>query len=240
MPWTRSRRLSLLAGIGLTEADIQYWMDNLAVLGPECKPSMRQDAEAHRPTELALFAKTVRALGIERDMKQLYADIAAGKLKGLLLFGVDIPAEQAENMEFVLEADSTYGRAYPYASVLVPLAGFGAVTGSYVNFEGRLQKVEAAVQPAWKQENWQLLAELINNLNSRYKFTDLQQIRDGLAAVVPEFAAACSRTLFCERRRPATPTPDGVVLLHGRETAAFAKEYEQASTSMKNWSKMKH
>ncbi len=98
-------------------------------------------------------SQTVRALGIERDMKQLYADIAAGKLKGLLLFGVDIPAVQAVNMEFVLEADSTYGRAYPYASVLVPLAGFGAVTGSYVNFEGRLQKVEAAVQPAWKQEN---------------------------------------------------------------------------------------
>ena len=62
------RRLSLLAGIGLTEADIQYWMDNLAVLGPECKPSMRQDAEAHRPTELALFAKTVRALGREYGM----------------------------------------------------------------------------------------------------------------------------------------------------------------------------
>ena len=104
-------------------------------------------------------SQTVRALGIERDMKQLYADIAAGKLKGLLLFGVDIPAEQAENMEFVLEADSTYGRAYPYASVLVPLAGFGAVTGSYVNFEGRLQKVEAAVQPgleAWKTGSfWQ-------------------------------------------------------------------------------------
>lgn len=186
-------------------------------------------------------SQTVRALGIERDMKQLYADIAAGKLKGLLLFGVDIPAEQAENMEFVLEADSTYGRAYPYASVLVPLAGFGAVTGSYVNFEGRLQKVEAAVQPAWKQENWQLLAELINNLNSRYKFTDLQQIRDGLAAVVPEFAAALQQNaVFVSADGQLPQTPDGVVLLHGRETAAFAKEYEQASTSMKNWSKMKH
>ena len=62
------RRLSLLAGIGLTEADIQYWMDNLAVLGPECKPSMRQDAEAHRPTELALFAQTVRELGKKYGM----------------------------------------------------------------------------------------------------------------------------------------------------------------------------
>lgn len=62
------RRLSLLAGVGLTEEDIQYWMDMLATLGPECKPSMRQDAEAHRPTELSLFAATVRRLGAKYGM----------------------------------------------------------------------------------------------------------------------------------------------------------------------------
>ena len=40
----------------------------LDALDPEGMPSMRQDAEAHRPTELALFAKTVRALGREYGM----------------------------------------------------------------------------------------------------------------------------------------------------------------------------
>lgn len=188
-------------------------------------------------------SQTVRALGIERDIQQLYADIAAGKLKGLLLFGVDIPAEQAENMEFVLEADSTYGRAYPYASVLVPLAGFGAVTGSYLNFEGKLQKVAAAVQPAWKQENWQLFAELINDLNPRYKFADLQQVRDGLAAAVPEFAAALQQDapfVSADGQQPKTPAGPAKLDAAALAAGAFAREYEQASTAVKGWSKMKH
>ncbi len=192
-------------------------------------------------------SQTVRALGIQRNMRQLAADIAAGKLKGLLLFGVDLPAELAENMEFVLEADAGYGRAYPYASVLLPLAGFGAVTGSYVNFEGRLQKVQAAVRPNLGEENWQLLAGLVNALNRNYKFTDLQQIRDGLAAACPEYAAALSAAagaavyLSADGKLPQTPAvlPAELKLADNLAALPFAREYEQASTAVKSWQKMK-
>jgi 2-dehydropantoate 2-reductase len=77
------RRLSLLAGINLTEKDIQYWMDMLATLGPECKPSMRQDAEACRPTELALFAGTVRNLGKEFGMDTPINDFLFEKISAM-------------------------------------------------------------------------------------------------------------------------------------------------------------
>lgn len=191
-------------------------------------------------------SQTVRALGIKRNMQQLAADIADGKLKGLLLFGVDLPAEQAENMEFVLEADANYGRAYPYASVLLPLAGFGAVTGSYVNFEGRLQKVQAAVRPNLGEENWQLLAGLINALNRNYKFTDLQQVRAGLAAACPEYTAALQQEggaavyLSADGGLPHTPAGRlALTLVADAADLAFARGYEQASTAVKSWQKMK-
>lgn len=77
------RQLSVPAGIGLTEADIQYWMNMLATLGPECKPSMRQDAEAHRPTELSLFAETVQKLGKQYHMETPVNDLLFEKISAI-------------------------------------------------------------------------------------------------------------------------------------------------------------
>jgi len=51
--------LSEKEGVNLTEADLQYWLDIIAPLNPEGKPSLRQDTEAKRKTEVELFAGTV-------------------------------------------------------------------------------------------------------------------------------------------------------------------------------------
>jgi len=55
--------LSKAEGIFLTEADVDYWLKVLATLDPESKPSMRQDMEAKRHSEVDLFAGTVLELG---------------------------------------------------------------------------------------------------------------------------------------------------------------------------------
>jgi 2-dehydropantoate 2-reductase len=47
----------------LGEEDLDYWLEILKNLNPEGKPSMRQDVEAKRPSEVELFAGTVIALG---------------------------------------------------------------------------------------------------------------------------------------------------------------------------------
>ena len=55
--------LSEKEGITLTEVDITYWLDVLSKLSPEGKPSMAQDVEARRFSEVDLFAGTVLELG---------------------------------------------------------------------------------------------------------------------------------------------------------------------------------
>jgi len=52
-------RISAKEGVGLAEDDLEYWMKVLATLSPDGKPSMRQDIEAKRPSELELFSGTV-------------------------------------------------------------------------------------------------------------------------------------------------------------------------------------
>ena len=55
--------LSKKAGADLSEEDLQYWLKVLGTLGPDKKPSMAQDVEAHRYSEVELFAGTVISLG---------------------------------------------------------------------------------------------------------------------------------------------------------------------------------
>lgn len=55
--------LSEYEGIHLTEADLNYWLSVLATLSPEGKPSLAQDLEARRYSEVELFAGTVLDMG---------------------------------------------------------------------------------------------------------------------------------------------------------------------------------
>ena len=51
--------LSEIKGINLNEGDLNYWLEILSTLSPAGKPSMRQDLEAKRYSEVELFSGTV-------------------------------------------------------------------------------------------------------------------------------------------------------------------------------------
>lgn len=55
--------LSEKENIHLNEEDLNYWLRLISTLSPQGKPSMRQDIEAKRYSELELFAGTVIQLG---------------------------------------------------------------------------------------------------------------------------------------------------------------------------------
>ena len=55
--------LSEYEGINLTEADLNYWLSVLGTLSSEGKPSMAQDLEAKRYSEVPLFAGAVLEMG---------------------------------------------------------------------------------------------------------------------------------------------------------------------------------
>lgn len=72
--------LSRIKGINLNENDLNYWLKVLSTLSPAGKPSMRQDLEARRYSEVELFSGTVIKLGKENGIetpvnKHLYEKI---------------------------------------------------------------------------------------------------------------------------------------------------------------------
>jgi 2-dehydropantoate 2-reductase len=60
--------ISIKEGVNLNEDDLKYWLDIADTLAPENKPSMRQDVEAKRYSELELFAGTVLELGKKHNI----------------------------------------------------------------------------------------------------------------------------------------------------------------------------
>lgn len=80
--------LSEKADIFLTEDDLTYWLNVMAKLNPEGKPSMAQDVDAMRYSEVDLFAGAVLQLG-----KQ---------------YGVPTPVNQ-ELYDRIKEIESHYG-----------------------------------------------------------------------------------------------------------------------------------
>ncbi len=72
--------LSEKEGVHLNQDDLHYWLGVLDTLSPEGKPSMRQDVEARRYSEVELFAGTIRQLGEKHRVPtpindRLYDDI---------------------------------------------------------------------------------------------------------------------------------------------------------------------
>ncbi len=74
------RRIAVLEGIPLKEADIDRWLDAIDHLDADSMPSMRQDMLAKRRTEVDLFSKTIMELakkhGVEAPLNtKLYLKI---------------------------------------------------------------------------------------------------------------------------------------------------------------------
>lgn len=198
-------------------------------------------AEQNLPV-LQLFngvaGQLMQDLGITRDFAQLKEDIEGGKIKAMLMIGVDLPALLAEQVDFVFAADANYGRAYPYAKALLPLSGFGAVSGTYVNFEGRARQVTAAIQPYQGVENWQLLAELLCGVDRRPKAENLAVLREEMAKVLPGYAAVLLDGAEFIAKPEHLQLQEGAVLPPAGLPAY--RNFENENTAQKAWVKMRH
>lgn len=75
--------LSSFEGITLTDADLKYWLSVLDTLNPDGKPSMRQDLENHRYSEVELFSGTIIKLGKKYKIPTPVNEMLYNKIKDI-------------------------------------------------------------------------------------------------------------------------------------------------------------
>ena len=66
--------------IPMSDDEFQNWLELLDTLNPEGKPSLRQDTEAGRKTEVELFSGTIRELGKKHHILTPYNDYLYQKI----------------------------------------------------------------------------------------------------------------------------------------------------------------
>lgn len=73
--------LSEKEGLELTEDDLNYWLSVVDSLGSAGKPSMRQDIDSGRPSEVELFSGTVIRLGKKYNIPTPTNEMLYNKIK---------------------------------------------------------------------------------------------------------------------------------------------------------------
>lgn len=75
--------LSSFEGVTLTDEDLKYWLRVLDSLSPDGKPSMRQDLENHRFSEVELFSGTIIKLGEKYKIKTPVNQMLYNRIKDI-------------------------------------------------------------------------------------------------------------------------------------------------------------
>lgn len=128
----------------------------------------------------------IALMGIQRKMAHLESDIDSGKIKGLVLAEQFIPNELAEKLEYVLLLDSMEGPAFSYSGAFLPMPGYGALEGTYISAEGRVQKLNRIFSAPAGKDGYEVLGELISQTTGE-AVADLDQLRRKVAAQFPVF-----------------------------------------------------
>ena len=142
----------------------------------------------------------VEAIGIATGsdaVKGVLADAAAGRIRGLVLFGTDLAGQLGreateaalEALDFLVVMDLHRAETALYADRLLPIASFAETDGTITNFQGRVQRLRQAFPPlAGSREGWRVLRDLLHALGAETPWQRAEDVFRELAASVPQFA----------------------------------------------------
>ncbi|HXH28692.1 MAG TPA: molybdopterin-dependent oxidoreductase, partial [Candidatus Polarisedimenticolia bacterium] len=129
-------------------------------------------------------------------------DIAAGRVKGLVVVGEDplgdglLGTAALEGLEALVVLDSWKSPTAEAAHVAIPICGYGEEEGVYVNFEGRAQRARQALKPQGETEPaWSVLAELGRRFGMEGAYPSSAAVLQEIAEKVPAFKGITYRAL---------------------------------------------
>ena len=91
-------------------------------------------------------------------------------------------------LDFFLLAHWTNTPAQKFAHAFLPLAAFAEENGTYINFEGRLQRYHQAVPPLGEaRPAWQVILFLAKQLGLKYKYFSEAELFEDFTKVISQF-----------------------------------------------------
>jgi predicted molibdopterin-dependent oxidoreductase YjgC len=129
--------------------------------------------------------------------------IESGEIQGILVAGSDAAGELGNSIFevpiFSVLLDTVAPKDPPYPDVVLPGATFAESQGTYTNCERRIQRLQAALRPPARKENWQILAALAHYLGYPMSYPTVASIDDEIARLIPLYQGISE----CNVGRPA-------------------------------------
>jgi predicted molibdopterin-dependent oxidoreductase YjgC len=101
-----------------------------------------------------------------------------------------------EKVDFLVVLDTHFHQTGERADVLLPIATFAETDGTFVNRNGRVQRIrQAFAAPAGARPGWQVISELCAAVSGSVVLADAGAAFTELAAAVPAFRALSYRSL---------------------------------------------
>lgn len=123
-------------------------------------------------------------------------DILSGDVKALVVLGHELAlgtealAKATDLQCLIVVADHESGIA-KHADVTLPAAAWAENTGSVTNFEGRVQRMQAAYDPVGQaRPAWQIFADLAGAMGAKMEFETAEAVFNAMKKEISEFSDA--------------------------------------------------
>lgn len=120
-------------------------------------------------------------IGANKDAKTTLKAIRENQLKGMLVLGEDLPADELKTLEFLMVMDTHMTETALMADVVLPAATYAESEGTYTSFERRIQPLVKALEPAQSMENWEVLAKMAAILRKPFGYETTEDVTTDMA-----------------------------------------------------------
>jgi predicted molibdopterin-dependent oxidoreductase YjgC len=130
------------------------------------------------------------------DLASLAQAIEQGAIKVLYAidtdlvaaFGAETLARLATHLDCLIVQSANALPGWEQAHVVLPSATYAERDGTFTNFEGRVQRLNAAFAPRGEAlPAWQIYQRLAQSLGQAWTYTSTEAILTDLAAVIPGY-----------------------------------------------------
>jgi formate dehydrogenase alpha subunit len=133
--------------------------------------------------------------GIGLTALEMIEQATSGKIKGMLIVGENpvstFPSPSAvrdalASLEFLVVVDMFPTETAELATVVLPAASFAEKEGTFTNFEGRVQRVRRAIEPAGGSlPDWQIVLRLAKRMGHPMPYSTPRHVMDEIEELVP-------------------------------------------------------
>jgi formate dehydrogenase major subunit len=123
-------------------------------------------------------------LGVSVDSEEKYRKIQNGDIRGLLVFGEDVPVDAVRGLSFLMVQDTHLTDLAAVADVVLPSTVLVESSGTITSAERRVHRVSAAVASPTGYSNWEIFKELMNTYSTNCSFVSHDDITEALSREV--------------------------------------------------------